>query len=93
MIHTKRDMFDSYNDMLGTPEKAALVPMVVEQSSRGERAYDIYSRLLKERIIFLTGGTTISLIAGTSLLGLAVYHYVVALRLRRELKTPAEEEG
>ena len=44
-------------------------------------------------IIFLTGGTTISLIAGTSLLGLAVYHYVLALRLRRELKTPAEEEG
>jgi ATP-dependent Clp protease protease subunit len=32
-----------------------LVPMVVEQSSRGERAYDIFSRLLKERIIFLTG--------------------------------------
>ena len=35
-----------------------LVPMVVEQSSRGERAYDIYSRLLKERIIFLTGQVT-----------------------------------
>lgn len=33
----------------------ALVPMVVEQSGRGERAYDIYSRLLKERVIFLTG--------------------------------------
>lgn len=33
-----------------------LVPMVVEQSSRGERAYDIYSRLLKERVIFVTGG-------------------------------------
>ncbi|WP_342221967.1 ATP-dependent Clp endopeptidase proteolytic subunit ClpP [Candidatus Fukatsuia endosymbiont of Tuberolachnus salignus] len=33
----------------------ALVPMVVEQTSRGERAYDIYSRLLKERVIFLTG--------------------------------------
>jgi len=32
-----------------------LVPMVVEQSNRGERAYDIYSRLLKERVIFLTG--------------------------------------
>jgi ATP-dependent Clp protease protease subunit len=32
-----------------------LVPMVVEQSARGERAYDIYSRLLKERIIFMTG--------------------------------------
>lgn len=35
--------------------QSALVPMVVEQSSRGERAYDIYSRLLKERIIFLVG--------------------------------------
>ena len=35
--------------------KSTLVPMVVEQSSKGERAYDIYSRLLKERIIFLTG--------------------------------------
>ncbi|OCG22289.1 MULTISPECIES: ATP-dependent Clp endopeptidase proteolytic subunit ClpP [unclassified Gilliamella] len=32
-----------------------VIPMVVEQSSRGERAYDIYSRLLKERVIFLTG--------------------------------------
>ncbi|PHS78187.1 MAG: ATP-dependent Clp endopeptidase, proteolytic subunit ClpP [Rhodospirillaceae bacterium] len=34
----------------------ALVPMVVETTNRGERAYDIYSRMLKERIIFLTGG-------------------------------------
>ena len=34
---------------------AALVPMVVEQTSRGERSYDIYSRLLKDRVIFLTG--------------------------------------
>jgi ATP-dependent Clp protease, protease subunit len=34
---------------------SGLVPMVVEQTNRGERAYDIYSRLLKERIIFLTG--------------------------------------
>ena len=33
-----------------------LVPMVVEQTSRGERAYDIYSRLLKERVIFIVGG-------------------------------------
>ena len=33
-----------------------LVPMVVEQTARGERAYDIYSRLLKERVIFLVGG-------------------------------------
>ena len=33
-----------------------LIPMVVEQTSKGERAYDIYSRLLKERIVFLVGG-------------------------------------
>ncbi|MBN8542815.1 MAG: ATP-dependent Clp endopeptidase proteolytic subunit ClpP [Alphaproteobacteria bacterium] len=49
MRFNTNDMLDSYH------ETASLVPMVVEQSSRGERAYDIYSRLLKERIIFLTG--------------------------------------
>ncbi|ASG23187.1 ATP-dependent Clp endopeptidase proteolytic subunit ClpP [Nitrospirillum viridazoti] len=38
------------------PQMNTLVPMVVEQTNRGERAYDIYSRLLKERIIFLVGG-------------------------------------
>ncbi|CEO38512.1 ATP-dependent Clp endopeptidase proteolytic subunit ClpP [Photobacterium kishitanii] len=38
-----------------SPIMDALVPMVVEQTSRGERSYDIYSRLLKERVIFLTG--------------------------------------
>ncbi len=38
-------------DIQGT----GLVPMVVEQSARGERAYDIFSRLLKERVIFLVG--------------------------------------
>jgi len=37
------------------PEMSQLVPMVVEQSSRGERSFDIYSRLLRERIIFLNG--------------------------------------
>ncbi len=37
------------------PSMNGLIPMVVEQTNRGERAYDIYSRLLKERIIFLTG--------------------------------------
>ena len=42
-----RDPIDTYTNML--------VPMVVEQTNRGERAYDIYSRLLKERIIFVTG--------------------------------------
>ena len=42
-------MSDSYNKMMN------LVPMVVEQSSRGERAFDIFSRLLRERVIFLNG--------------------------------------
>lgn len=37
------------------PIKSGLVPMVIEQTNRGERSYDIYSRLLKERIIFVTG--------------------------------------
>jgi ATP-dependent Clp protease protease subunit len=41
-------------DIIGTYANT-LVPMVVEQTNRGERAYDIYSRLLKERIIFITG--------------------------------------
>ncbi|MFV0575663.1 MAG: ATP-dependent Clp endopeptidase proteolytic subunit ClpP [Vibrio sp.] len=45
--------YQSNNTM--SPIVDALVPMVVEQTSRGERSYDIYSRLLKERIIFLTG--------------------------------------
>lgn len=40
------------------PVGLGLVPMVVEQSGRGERAYDIYSRLLKERVIFLVGPVT-----------------------------------
>jgi ATP-dependent Clp protease protease subunit len=42
-----RDPIDTYSQLL--------VPMVVEQTNRGERAYDIYSRLLKERIVFITG--------------------------------------
>ena len=37
------------------PSNLGLVPMVVEQSARGERAFDIYSRLLKERVIFIVG--------------------------------------
>jgi ATP-dependent Clp protease protease subunit len=47
MIIRDRDPIETYNNML--------VPMVVEQTNRGERAYDIYSRLLKERIIFVVG--------------------------------------
>ncbi|WP_426957750.1 ATP-dependent Clp endopeptidase proteolytic subunit ClpP [Muricoccus radiodurans] len=46
-VFVDRDPVDVYNN--------SLVPMVVEQTARGERAFDIYSRLLKERIIFLTG--------------------------------------
>ncbi len=46
-------MPQSYEEMMET--YMDLVPMVVEQTSRGERAYDIFSRLLKERIIFVTG--------------------------------------
>jgi len=37
------------------PRGLGLIPMVIEQSGRGERAYDIYSRLLKERVVFLVG--------------------------------------
>jgi ATP-dependent Clp protease protease subunit len=51
MSHTGSDLNDS---RIINPQ-ANLVPMVVEQSARGERAYDIYSRLLKERVIFVVG--------------------------------------
>ncbi|MDH3438665.1 MAG: ATP-dependent Clp endopeptidase proteolytic subunit ClpP [Betaproteobacteria bacterium] len=40
------------------PQGLGLIPMVIEQSGRGERAYDIYSRLLKERVVFLVGAVT-----------------------------------
>ncbi len=48
---------NSNNNSAGLPSDIlnALVPMVVEQTAKGERSYDIYSRLLKERVIFLTG--------------------------------------
>jgi len=46
---------DVSNSQPFEPQGLGLVPMVVEQSGRGERAYDIYSRLLKERVIFLVG--------------------------------------
>jgi ATP-dependent Clp protease protease subunit len=45
----------SFNDMPSRGTDLGMVPMVIETSGRGERAYDIYSRLLKERIIFLVG--------------------------------------
>jgi ATP-dependent Clp protease protease subunit len=46
--------FDQLADLYHAPQ-SALVPMVVEQSGRGERSFDIFSRLLRERVIFLTG--------------------------------------
>ena len=54
----ERTMNFQHNVTTGTThdvEASGLVPMVVEQTSRGERAYDIYSRLLKERVIFMVG--------------------------------------
>jgi ATP-dependent Clp protease, protease subunit len=44
--------------MMSEPRGLGLIPMVIEQSGRGERAYDIYSRLLKERVVFLVGPVT-----------------------------------
>jgi ATP-dependent Clp protease protease subunit len=41
--------------IISEPQGLGLIPMVIEQSGRGERAYDIYSRLLKERVVFLVG--------------------------------------
>ena len=49
-------MIDSQSNW--DPQALGLVPMVIEQSGRGERAYDIYSRLLKERVIFLSAPST-----------------------------------
>ena len=51
---TNSIMSNAANNML-EPQGLGLIPMVIEQSGRGERSYDIYSRLLKERVIFLIG--------------------------------------
>ncbi len=48
-------MTDIANGLMQAPRGLGLIPMVVEQTARGERSYDIYSRLLKERIIFCVG--------------------------------------
>ena len=55
MNQNARNFSLSAQDRINDPIQANLVPMVVEQTNRGERAYDIFSRLLKERIIFLNG--------------------------------------
>src|SRR4249919_769938 len=46
------------HEAMKEPTGLGLIPMVIEQSGRGERAYDIYSRLLKERVVFLVGPVT-----------------------------------
>jgi ATP-dependent Clp protease protease subunit len=51
--NTYSSLISQYMSDFNSPLRNALVPMVVEQTSRGERAYDIYSRLLKERIVFI----------------------------------------
>lgn len=66
------DPVDTYNN--------TLVPMVVEQTSRGERAYDIFSRLLKERIIFINGP-----------IHDGMCHLVVAQLLHLEAENPKKE--
>ena len=48
-------LMSAHQEVQGSNAQNALVPMVVEQSSRGERSFDIFSRLLRERVIFLTG--------------------------------------
>src|SRR3981081_910709 len=53
--HGERAMIMMHDRINSEPQGLGLVPMVIEQSGRGERAYDIYSRLLKERVIFLGG--------------------------------------
>ena len=68
-------MFDPVETYMNT-----LVPMVVEQTSRGERAYDIFSRLLKERIVFINGPVH----DGMS-------HLVVAQLLHLEAENPSKE--
>jgi ATP-dependent Clp protease protease subunit len=55
MMFIKNQLKDAVSGQYAEPSGLGLVPMVIEQSGRGERAYDIYSRLLKERVIFLVG--------------------------------------
>ena len=58
MIRMQRGTYHQAQDGLDAdlaPQGLGLVPMVIETSGRGERAYDIYSRLLRERVVFLVG--------------------------------------
>ena len=55
MFIKQKNAFVNHEQEQEEPSGLGLIPMVIEQSGRGERAYDIYSRLLKERVIFLVG--------------------------------------
>jgi len=57
-IHRFSDSLRAATPTVAGPLGLGLVPMVIEQSGRGERAFDIYSRLLKERVVFLVGPVT-----------------------------------
>src|SRR6185312_13587232 len=66
-----------------------LVPMVVEQTNRGERAYDIFSRLLKERIIFITGAIE----DGMATLGVAQLLFVEEENPKKEISIYINSPG
>ena len=55
LFGTSGETFGAQGQFAPDPETGALVPVVVEQTSRGERSFDIFSRLLRERIVFITG--------------------------------------
>jgi ATP-dependent Clp protease, protease subunit len=54
-LASQRKLMSIEHESTWNPQGLGMIPMVIEQSGRGERAYDIYSRLLKERVIFLVG--------------------------------------
>lgn len=58
LVHSLASIAQAGASAAGAPQGLGLVPIVIEQSGRGERAFDIYSRLLKERVVFLVGPVT-----------------------------------
>ena len=61
------------------PTQAGLVPIVIEQSNRGERSFDIFSRLLRERIVFVTGGMVAWTLCLPMLIGATIGGYSGAM--------------
>src|SRR5258705_9306063 len=80
-IPTTMNPMAAYDEaQMDDPRGLGLIPMVIEQSGRGERAYDIYSRLLKERVVFMVGPVTES-----------TANLVVAQMLFLESETPDKD--